>query len=55
MGHKLICLKCRKSFSIGTDYFKYQHLEMEGGQFISYPDTIKEAVEFVRKYSKRSK
>lgn len=20
MGHKLICFKCRKSFSIGTDY-----------------------------------
>ena len=98
MGHKLICFKCRKSFSIGTDYsvehsnvcpncgnaiilvdqkfkppkksdeiqwevvrylvehgFKYQHVEMEGGQFISYPDAIKEAVEFVRKYSKHPK
>jgi hypothetical protein len=35
--------------------FKYQNVEMEGGQFISYPDTIKEAVEFVRKYSKHPK
>ncbi len=99
MGHKVVCLNCRKAFSIGTDFtahvpskcpecdntlelfnqrfrppkkaevkawkviaylfqngFYFQHVKAKGDEmtnkegYINYPSTMKEAVEFVKKY-----
>ena|SRR5690554_9449 len=101
MGYKIVCLECRKAFSLGTDFstnkeiicsdcgkealllphrfrppkktddkkweivhflitngFHYQHIYEElgnSGNFVSYPENLREAKEFVERYKNYAK
>ena len=36
MGYKIVCLTCRKAFSIGPDYLKPEKCSEWGGNYLSY-------------------
>ena len=36
MGYKIVCLTCRKAFSIGPDYLKPEKCSECGGNYIAY-------------------
>ena len=41
MGYKIVCLTCRKAFSIGPDYLKPEKCSECGGSYLSYNHKFK--------------